>query len=43
MSYTGSVWKVISSQIRIESVFQVIFDAQGVAMSNLLPDMVRVE
>ena len=42
-SYTGSVWKVISSRIRIESVLQVFFDVQGVAMSNLLPDMVRVE
>ena len=42
-SYTGSVWKVVSGRICIESVLQVIFDMQGVAMSNLLLDMVRVE
>ena len=41
--YTGSVWKVISGWIRIESVLQVIFDMQGVAMSNLLLDVVHVE
>ena len=29
--------------IRVESVFQVIFDLQGVAMSNLLPDVVCIE
>ena len=40
---TGSVFKVISSWIHIESVFQVIFNAQGVSLSNLLLDMVHVE
>ena len=40
-SYTGSVTEVISGWIHIESVIQVIFDVQGVSLSNLLPDMVR--
>ena len=38
-----SVFKVISSQTHVESVFQVIFDMQGVSLSNLLPSMVHVE
>ena len=42
-SYTGSVYKVISGLIRIESVVPVIFDVQGVSLSNLLLDEVRVE
>ena len=31
---------VLSGWICVESVFQVIFDMQEVAMSNLLPDVV---
>ena len=42
-SYIGSVIQVISGWICVESVFQVIFDLQGVAMSNLLLDMVCIE
>ena len=41
-SYTGSVFKVISGWICVESVIQVIFDVQGVSLSNLLPDMARL-
>ena len=43
LSYTGSVYKVISGRIRVESVFEVIFDMQGVSLSNLLPDVVHVK
>ena len=42
-AYAGSVFKVISGRTRIESVFQVIFDMQGVSFSNLLPSMVCTE
>ena len=40
---TGSVWKVISSWTCVESVVQVIFNMQGVAMSNLLPSVICIE
>ena len=42
-SYTGSVFKVISGWTCVESVFQVIFDAQGVFLSNLRPSVVCIE